>query len=81
MPGLKSRGGGGQCMAGFDRTIRKDVVCTKDEWGTSYSSPTLATIQHVFGSWEGKNKPAAGGLLIFNLKPEVWCDSPGVRKI
>ena len=52
-------------MAGFDRTSGKTLVL-KDEWGASYSSPTLATIhdQHVcLALTGGESKPATGGLL------------------
>ena len=66
---LNLGGGGGQCMAGFDRTSGKTLWILKDEWGASYSSPTLATIhdqQVCLAHTGGESKPATGGLLIFN---------------
>ena len=65
---LNVGGGGGECI-GFNRTTGKTLWVLEDEWGASYSSPTMATIhgQSVcLAIAGGESKPASGGLLIFN---------------
>jgi len=56
-------------MAGFDRKNGKTVWILEDEWGASYSSPTLARMHgHTvcLAMAGGESRPATGGLLIFD---------------
>ena len=66
---LNLGGGEGQCMAGFDRKTGKTVWILEDEWGASYSSPTLARMHGrtvCLAMTGGESRPATGGLLIFD---------------
>lgn len=65
---LNLGGGEGQCMAGFDRKNGKTLWILQDEWGASYSSPTLARMHDrtvCLALTGGESKPATGGLLVF----------------
>ena len=48
---LNLGGGNGECMAAFDCETGKTKWILKDEWGASYSSPTLAQIHGVELVW------------------------------
>ena len=66
---LNLGGGKGQCMAGFNRMTGETIWILEDEWGASYSSPTLATIHGrtvCLALTGGESKPATGGLLVFD---------------
>lgn len=66
---LNLGGGKGQCMAGFDLKTGKTRWILEDEWGASYSSPTIASIAGrtvCLALTGGESKPATGGLLIFD---------------
>ena len=56
-------------MAAFDCETGKTLWVLKDEWGASYSSPTLAQIHNrtvCLALTGGESKPATGGLLVFD---------------
>lgn len=66
---LNLGGAKGDCLIGLNRTTGKTVWVLKDEWGASYSSPTLATIHGrkvCLALTGGESKPAKGGLLVFD---------------
>lgn len=66
---LNLGGGNGECMAAFDCETGKTQWVLQDEWGASYSSPTLAKIHDrtvCLALTGGESKPATGGLLIFD---------------
>ena len=68
---LNLGGGSNECIAAFNCKSGKTEWILRDEWGASYSSPTLARIHDrsvclVLAG--GESKPATGGLLIFDPK-------------
>ena len=66
---LNLGGGNEQCMAAFDCETGKTQWILKDEWGASYSSPTLSKIHDrtvCLALTGGESRPATGGLLIFD---------------
>ncbi len=66
---LNLGGSKGQCMAAFDRKTGETQWILKDEWGASYSSPTLAEIHDrkvCLALAGGESKPTRGGLLVFD---------------
>ena len=68
---LNLGGGNGECMAAFDCETGETQWVLQDEWGASYSSPTLAKIHDrtvCLALTGGESKPATGGLLIFDPK-------------
>jgi outer membrane protein assembly factor BamB len=68
---LNLGGGKDECMAAFDCETGKTLWILKDEWGASYSSPTLAQIHDrkvCLALTGGESKPATGGLLVFDPK-------------
>jgi len=68
---LNLGGGNDECMAAFDCETGKTLWILKDEWGASYSSPTLAQIHNrkvCLALTGGESKPATGGLLILDPK-------------
>ncbi len=65
---LNLGGGRGECIAGFDLATGDTLWVLEDEWGASYSSPTLARMHDrtiCMAMTGGESKPASGGLLIF----------------
>jgi outer membrane protein assembly factor BamB len=66
---LNLGGGNGECIAAFDCETGETQWVLQDEWGASYSSPTLATIHDrrvCLALTGGESKPATGGLLVFD---------------
>ncbi|MEL0005266.1 MAG: PQQ-binding-like beta-propeller repeat protein [Opitutales bacterium] len=66
---LNLGGGNEECMAAFDCETGETQWILQDEWGASYSSPTLATIHDrrvCLALTGGESKPATGGLLVLD---------------
>ena len=68
---LNLGGGNRECIAAFDCETGETQWILQDEWGASYSSPTLAKIHNrtvCLALTGGESKPATGGLLVFDPK-------------
>lgn len=61
--------GGKVCVAAFSKSDGKEIWTVKDEWGTSYASPVVKTVNGrevalVFTG--GESRPPIGGLLVID---------------